>query len=49
MKKGQSAPYSMAEEALILFVVVDGFPADIFVEKTSEFLRCFFSALYRGV
>jgi F-type H+-transporting ATPase subunit alpha len=41
LKQGQGDPYSMAEEALVLFAAVNGYLADVFVEKTHEFLRGF--------
>jgi F-type H+-transporting ATPase subunit alpha len=41
LKQGQGAPYSMAEEMLALFIVTNGYLADVFVERVGDFLHDF--------
>ena len=48
LKQGQGAPYSMVEEALILFVAVSGYLADVFVENVGRFLRGFLEHVKTG-
>jgi F-type H+-transporting ATPase subunit alpha len=41
LKQRQGAPYSMIEEAVILFVAVNGRLASVYVEKVAEFISGF--------
>ena len=48
LKQGQGAPYSTAEEALILFAAINGYLADVFVENVGKFLRGFLEHIKTG-
>jgi F-type H+-transporting ATPase subunit alpha len=41
LKQQQNAPYSMLDEALILFIAVNGRLSDVYVEKVGEYLSGF--------
>jgi F-type H+-transporting ATPase subunit alpha len=41
LKQRQGAPYSMVEEAIILFIAVNGRLASVYVEKVAEFISGF--------